>query len=335
MSRMHGRPFTAQQHPELARLARAQASAVTRGQLSRIGIDDDPVRFHLRGERWREVAPGVLVLHCGPLPLATLRWVALLAAGPCAALAAWTAIELQGVRGWSRPGVHIVVPRGRHVPALPGVVVHESRRHGPADIAEYDGIPTHRLERAAVDAASWSGQVRTACGLMAAVVQQRLSQPERLRVAVDEAGRIRFRKQLFWALVDIEGGAEALSEIDIARLCRDAGLPEPVRQRVRLDVHGRRRYLDAEWDLPDGGVLILEIDGIGHMDPTRWYDDLMREAELVIDRPHRVIRLPATAARLERARVQAVLARALGRPLPALSPLRPVSTWPGDSQAWC
>lgn len=43
------------------------------------------------------------------------------------------------------------------------------------------------------------------------------------------------------------------------------------------------RYLDAEFDLPDGTILAVEIDGAGHLDPDIHADDLTRQNEIVID----------------------------------------------------
>jgi hypothetical protein len=197
------------------------------------------------------------------------------------------------------------------VPPLAGVVVHESRRHGPVDLILRDEIPTHGVERAAVDAGAWAVNARAACGLLAAVVQQGLSTPERLRRTLDAAGRVAHRRQMMLALVDIEGGSQALSEIDLVMLCRRAGLPEPGRQRVRTDARGRRRYLDVEWRLPGGRRVILEVDGIHHLGVEQWYDDLLRQAE--VSRPGRdwVVRIPASAIRLEPLRVVDILRRTL------------------------
>ena len=93
------------------------------------------------------------------------------------------------------------------------------------------------------------------------------------------------------------------------RFCRDWGLPVPVRQVVRRDSAGRRRYLDVEWRLPDGRRLALEIDGIGHMQVERWYDDLLRAAELMASGGTEgpLIRLPAIACRTEPERVAQIL----------------------------
>ncbi|MDP9221238.1 MAG: hypothetical protein M3P23_11995 [Actinomycetota bacterium] len=316
---MSGRSDVLRINQGLAELAERQAMAVSREQLLHLGVHPRHVDGHFQAGRWREPVPGVVVLHRGPPPPPTTRWITLLAAGPDAALCSWTALALHGLAGWERPSVHVVVPRGRHVPAMLWATIHESRRHTAADRQQLNGIPVHGVERAAIDAAAWTRSARTATGLLAAVVQQGLTRPERLAATLEAAGRVRHRKRMLLALADIEGGAQALSEIDLARLCRAAGLPEPVRQRVRRDANGRRRYLDVEWRLPDGRVVALEVDGVGHMEAGRWYDDLLRQAELVIDEPHVVIRLPASAVRLEPQRVIAILARALA--------VRPVSTW--------
>lgn len=167
------------------------------------------------------------------------------------------------------------------------------------------GMQMHTVERAAVDAGAWADGPRTAAGVMAAVVQQRLTTPARLTEMTQTVGRVTHLRVMQRALLDIEGGAEALSEIDFARLCRRAGLPEPHRQRRRRDTRGRWRYLDVEWRV-GGRRVLVEIDGIGHLEVTRWYDDLMRAAE--VTRPGEVmLRLPALAARLEPDRVVAAL----------------------------
>ena len=41
---------------------------------------------------------------------------------------------------------------------------------------------------------------------------------------------------------------------------------------------GRRRWTDAEWDLPDGTTLVLEVDGAFHTEVRQWGDDLKRAA---------------------------------------------------------
>ena len=62
--------------------------------------------------------------------------------------------------------------------------------------------------------------------------------------------------------------------------------------------------------MPAGRRLLLEIDGVGHLEVSRWYDDLMRAAE-VVNGSEVLIRIPAMAARTEPERVVAVLRRHL------------------------
>ncbi|MFL6099384.1 MAG: hypothetical protein ACJ71T_05465 [Actinomycetales bacterium] len=112
-------------------------------------------------------------------------------------------------------------------------------------------------------------------------------------------------------MLDIEGGSRALSEIDLVVLCRRAGIPMPERQRVRTDARGRRRYLDAEWRLPTGRRIVLEVDGVHHMAVEQWYDDLLRQAEVTEPGRDWVVRIPASALRLEPGRVVDILRRTL------------------------
>jgi hypothetical protein len=149
-----------------------------------------------------------------------------------------------------------------------------------------------------VDAAVWSASPRRACALVAAGVQQRLTTVERLRRELLKAGAVRHRRLLLGVLDDIAGGAQALSEIDFAGLCRRAGLPAPTRQAVRRDSRGRRRYLDVEWRLPDGRVLVVEVDGGVHLVAAQLWEDQLRQNDLVLQ-GDMVLRYPSFIVRTE------------------------------------
>ena len=60
--------------------------------------------------------------------------------------------------------------------------------------------------------------------------------------------KLRRRQLIQSTLLDVAGGAEALSELDLAALIRRYRIPEPDRQASRRDRHGRRRWLDAVWE---------------------------------------------------------------------------------------
>ncbi|MBO1753079.1 hypothetical protein J4G33_14800 [Actinotalea sp. BY-33] len=300
--------------PGLQELAAAQAMIVSRDQLRDLGVTAHDIAHQVAAQRWQVLGREVVALHTGPVVGTSRLWAALLSCGPTSALASWTALELWGLQGWQRSAVHVVVPRGARPDVLPGVVLHESRRHRSDDVVVHRGLRAHPCARAAVDAAAWSRSPRTAVGLLAAVVQQRRATVAELHEALLTAGRVRYHLLRRRSLDDLAGGSQSLAEIDLVRLCRRGGLPEPRRQSRRRDSRGRWRYLDAEWDLSGGRRLLLEIDGIGHMEQERWYDDLLRTAELPVPDARALLRLPAAAARTDPDRVLAILRRHLIAP---------------------
>lgn len=295
----------------------AQVGVLSRRQLSDYGVTKDGVRSQIRARRWRLVGPRVVVLHRGPLSRAQRLWVAVLHGGRHAALAAWTAAEIAGLTGFERAAVHIVVPRGTLVPRLRGLVVHESRRLSPEDIHPAALPRRVRSERAVLDAASWSVTRRGGCALAAAAVAQGIVPAHRLETALHNAGAIRYRRALAYALADIDGGSRSLAEIDFIRLCRQADLPAPRQQVIRL-VGGRRRYLDAEWLRADGVRVVAEVDGGQHRELVHWQADMDRQNEITLDGSV-VLRFPSAVLRVDRDRCLWQLARALTVPAATLS----------------
>jgi hypothetical protein len=281
---------------------------VTAAELRALGCTDSRRRANLAAGRWRQVGRAV-VLHSGPLTRAEQWRVGVLNCGPRAVLASFSAAESLGLEGWERAEIHVLAPVGVRPPRLPGltVVLHRTRR----DVDALAARPVQRIAPALVLAASSFATARPACGILAAGVQQRLTSAGALRAAVAAAPRIRHRAALIAAVEDIAMGAHALSEIDFARLCRRHGLPEPVRQQVRRDPSGRRRYLDALWVLPDGRRVVVEVDGALHVQVLRWYADQLRQNEVSL-RGSLVLRFPSVVVRTEEAVVVDQLGRALG-----------------------
>jgi hypothetical protein len=99
-------------------------------------------------------------------------------------------------------------------------------------------------------------------------------------------------------------------EIDFARLCRRAGLPEPRRQSVRLEPSGRRRYLDAEWRRADGRTVVAEVDGALHLVASTWWAEQLRQNEIVLSDTI-VLRFSCIVVRTEPGVVIGQLRRAL------------------------
>lgn len=275
-----------------ADLADAQDGVLGRYQLRELGMDRHVIRSQVRARRWRLMGTAV-VLHRGPLTRWQQIWVGALHTGPGSAVCAWTGCELAGLDWDPRAPVHVVVARGHRIRRLPGVVVHESRRFDPGRDVHPSRNPVQTWPaRSVVDACAWTRSGPTAVALLAAAVQQRIVRAADLAEVLDQAGEIRHRRLLLAVLPDIDSGAHSLPEIDFARACRTADLPEPQRQVVR-EANGRR-YLDVGWPLADGTWLVVEIDGVGHLQVATYWADQRRSNALVIE-GDRLLRLAGAA----------------------------------------
>jgi hypothetical protein len=299
----------------LQQLVDAQDHVCRRRQVLDLGITDRQIDRGLDAHRWQATSPGLLILHNTALTEAQRQGLAVLAGGTVCALAR-TAAAAAGLTGWAPPALEVLVPRGTTYPDLPFPVrVHESRRFQTADVHPC-WPPRVGIERALVDAGAWINRSRSACGLLAAGVQQRLTSAARLMEAVDAAGQIRHRRIMKRALVDIEGGAQAVSEIDFLKFCARHGLPRPELQQVRKDALGRRRYLDASLTVPPGRPVRVEIDGALHLVVQTYWNDMWRGNDLAIGR-ELVVRFPSYVIYANDADAVAQLRRALnmsGRP---------------------
>jgi hypothetical protein len=282
---------------------------VTWAQLRRAGWTPGRIRAQLDAGRWQRWGYAI-ARHNGPLTR-TQRWqAARLHCGRRALLTGLTAAEAYGLRGWERGEVHVLVPLGARTSTKCPFPLRVHR------VRDWDAVRRDRAAlvqvrpQALVVAAGSLADPRSACGLLAAAVQQQITSVAALRRCVEDAGRLRHRRILLAALGDVEQGAQALSEIDFARLCRRFRLPPPVQQLVRREPGGRRRYLDATWRRDDGRLVVVEVDGALHLDARRWWDDQTRQNELVLGDAI-VLRFPSIVVRTQAEAVAAQLRRAL------------------------
>jgi hypothetical protein len=260
-------------------LAVAQAGVVARRQLLEQGYGARYVDAQVAAERWRLVSDVVVSTTTGPLSREQLMWAGVLHAGPGTAIGGLTALELHGLQRWRRAEICVLLAKSHNLEPLDGVSFVETRR--PIGLFVTGELPVWRTEPAALLFAAYQQSGRTALGLLAAVVQQRLTTPERLLAELPRLHPLR-RSKLFRAtLEDVALGSQSVGELDLVRMCRHEGLPLPDRQTRRRDASGRVRYTDAEWRLPDGRVVLLEVDGGFHMEVEHWEDDIVRERDLV------------------------------------------------------
>ncbi|MFF5175523.1 endonuclease domain-containing protein [Micromonospora sp. NPDC000089] len=274
------------------------------------------VRHLVASGRWHRVSRGVLRAGPdGPYDREQQCWVAVLAAGPGALLAGLAAAQAGGLRAGRRDDpLDVLVPHERRAAELlrrlplgmPAVRVRRS--HHLSEVDRQLGRPGRTtMARSLVDAAQWARSDDQAQEILAAGCQQRWVTPAEVVEVLDRLPRVRRRQLIGQTLRDIAGGAEALSEIDLVRLCRRHRLPTPELQERRRDADGRVRYLDAYWK--EWG-LHVEVDGAHHMDVRQWAADLRRQNRIWIS-GDRILRFTAFDVRRRPAEVVEQLRAAL------------------------
>ncbi len=289
-----------------------QAGLLSREQLNLLGVDRHQVRSMVRAERWQPVGPLVVATTTGVLTRDQLMWAGVLHAGAPSLVGGLTCAALHGLQRWERPEVTVVVAKSESITPLEGVRFVETRRDLAALGSRRAGVPTMRLEPALLLYAGYVRSERTACGVLAAAVQQRLTTPAALDAWLPKMRPLRRSRLFAGLLVDLAGGAQSVAELDVAVVCERGDLAPPTRQVLRRDRRGRRRYTDCEWELPDGTVVVLEVDGGLHMEVDTWWQDMARERELVIA-GKRVIRCSTYELRTSPGRIARDLS-ALGVP---------------------
>ncbi len=284
-------------YPEIRELAEQQLGVVSRAQLRDLGVSAHRVEHEVDMGRWTVAAPNVIALQNAPLVRSQRLWLGLLHAGGSGVVCHATACEVAGLRWTVDDTIHVLTQKGDLVLPLDGFRFHQTRRPYHEWVHPSSGLARLQIEHAALLTAERDRHLRRGIGLLAAVVQQRLSTAERLVESAAQIRKLRNGRHFTLALHDITGGAHSFAEIDIGRLCVEAGLRPPDRQRIRKDRKGRRRYLDCEWILSDGSIVVLEIDGSFHMRTEHWWKDMKRERGVVIS-GRRVLRCSSTEIRL-------------------------------------
>ncbi len=302
---MTGRTHPLDTVPGLRELARAQRAVVRRDQLRELGVLRHHVRNQVVAQRWTAIGTRVVVLTTGVLTRAQRRAVGVAHAGPASALDGLTALEELGMRGWEREQLRVVVPHGLLPPRLAGLTVHQTRHLDGCDLVPGRWPTCTTAARAAVDAASSTRHVATASGLVLAVVQQRMATADEILAVLERSGPVRHRALLRSVLADAADGADSNAEVDVARLVRSVGLGELQRQMV-VETPDGPRPVDLAVRLPDGRLLVLEIDGPHHDDPRVRERDAVKDAALIAA-GHVVLHIPVSLLRRSPATVRAQL----------------------------
>ena len=254
---------------ELRELADFQEGVLTRAQVTRAGCTLDMIRARVAQQRWQRLYCGVYATFTGQVPRTAALWAAVLRGGPMAMVSHWTAAEVAGLT--DRPGqlIHLTVPLSRQASAIPGVVVHRSVLAEPARHPVLTP-PQTRIEHTVLDLTDKARRLDEAYGWITQAVGQRLTTQARLRAAMQQRQRLRWRADLAEVLsADWAGVHSVLEHRYVRDVERPHGLPRGTRQD-RVQRGGRTEYRDVLYEAYDVAV---ELDGrAAHPGDSRWRD---------------------------------------------------------------
>jgi len=263
----------------LRNLARYQGGVVSRSQALRAGLTVDKIKFRVRSDRWRQLNPGVYATFTGALGRNAQLWAAILSAGPGAALSHETAAELQRLTDRPSDLIHVTVPWQRRIAAPPGVSLHRSGRAVEA-VQRDSNPPRTRVEETLLDLTQTAETFDDACGWVTRAFARELTDEGRLRAAMRQRNKLRWRADLHELIAAAASGDHSVLEYRYERdVERAHGLPEPVRQAPFVGPDGRRGRRDRLYQ--EYGV-VVELDGqLAHLAEDQWRDKARDNAAAV------------------------------------------------------
>jgi hypothetical protein len=225
--------------PGISEVCRRQAAVVTRQQALGSGMTVEQIRNKLHSGRWQRLCPGVYATFSGELPREARLWAAVLAAGPGATLSHQTAAALVSGR----------IGQARHPTRLP---------------------PQTRVEETVLDLTQTARDLDSALSWITRACAARLTTVERLRTALAQRKKVRWRAELCATLDDVGLGSHSLLELRYLRnVERRHALPRGVPQRPRLRPGGRW-YDDVSYE---EYATVVELDGrAAHPEHAKWRD---------------------------------------------------------------
>jgi len=258
-----------------------QSDTIARRQAAGTGIALYTMRNKVRSGRWQRLHRGVYVALSGDPARETQLWAALLRAGPGAVLSHQTAAERHGLIDEPSRLITITVPAARH-PArwavIPGVVIHRSdailRTRHPGMLPACT-----RVEDTVLDLIQVARTFDDAYAWICRAIGRRRTTAERIRKALDNRKKMRWRREIVLALGDAENGAlSVLEHRYVRRVERPHGLPAAHRQ-ARIRQRTGNRYLD---NLYESYGVCVELDGTAaHPEDEQWRDKRRDNANTV------------------------------------------------------
>jgi hypothetical protein len=242
---------------------------VTSTQATNSGLSRNTVHAWVLAGRWQRIHRGVYATFSGELSRRAELWAAVLYSGPGAILSHRTAAELAELTDTPSESIHVTVPVDRRVTPAAGTVVHRSARASemrhPARLP-----PQTRIEETVLDLVDQAGSLDNAVGWVTSALGRGLTTQDRLRVALAQRARLRWRRALTELLSpDLAGLMSVLERRYQRDVERRHGLPAGARQ-VRARRGDRTEYRDV---LYEQYATCVELDGrLAHPGEQRWRD---------------------------------------------------------------
>lgn len=208
-------------HPELAKLARRQGGAFSRGQAMRF-YSERTIRRRV-GDDWRILLPGVYCVAAAPETTLMRVHAAVLYAGTGARASHYTAASLFTIDADYVSDVFVTVPHDRKVEDQPGVRIHRSRQLAGAHVTTQRRVPTTSATRTVVDLAPL--MPRPALDAMISdAIRHRLISVDYLRRLDNRLANRRGVSPLRAVLDDFDPEMESVLEREYAALIEAAGM---------------------------------------------------------------------------------------------------------------
>ena len=255
--------------PQLHDLTVTQRGVLARAQVLSAGLSEDAIAVRLRRGSWQRLYPGVYATFSGQVSRSAELWAAVLHAGPGAILSHQTAAELWGLAAEPSSLIHVTVPGNRRVHKQAGIRLHVSVRASAAAHPSRNP-PQTRLEPTVIDLWETAQSLDDAVGWVTRAIGRRLTTQDKLRVAMEARGRVRWRKRLAELLrPDAAGIHSPLEHRYVRDVERPHRLPAPTRQ-AGARRSGRNEYRDT---LYEAYQTVVELDGrVAHPGDSRWKD---------------------------------------------------------------
>lgn len=247
-------------------LAAEQGGVVTRAQALDCGLTGSHVAHCLSSNRWQRLHRGVYTTFNGPVPRLSALWAAVLFAGPGAMLSHATAAELWNLTERVSPLIHLTIPHTRAPARSEGLTIHRSR-YATTSRHPSRQPPVTRVEDTVVDLTQIADRLDEAIAWLARAIGGRFTTAAKLLVSFESRPKLRWRNELYAALVDVGDGSHSVLELMFLRdVERAHDLPRSVRQVRRAT----GQYDDVRY--PEYGVRV-ELDGrAAHPQHLRWRD---------------------------------------------------------------